>query len=341
MDHYAEISRHVFSILESYSPLVEPLSLDEAFVDLTGTERLHGDAPSVARAIKQRVREELDLVVSVGVGPSKFVAKIASDVGKPDGMVIVSRAQVCAFLHPLPVGRLFGVGKVTEEQLHDLGVRTIGQLAALPPGVITARLGSLGEQLWLLAQGRDERPVVVDRAPESIGQEDTFAHDLEDPEQLARHVQEQADRVAHRLRAEGYQARVVVLKLKTADFKLRTRRRTLPRPTSDSMVIGGVARELLGRLLRDCGPVRLTGVTAAALVSVSAPQQLSFAEPAREQGEALGQALDQIAAKFGKGALVRGASLAEKDDSLWSADGGAGRGEHEALRRRKREGGEE
>jgi DNA polymerase IV len=335
METYAEISRRVFAILESYSPLVEPLSLDEAFVDLTGTERLHGAAASVAAAIKRRVREELELVVSVGVGPSKLIAKIASDIGKPDGLVIVAADEVRPFLHPLPVGRLFGVGKVTEEKLHDLGVRTIGQLAAQPRELLQARLGSVGGDLWQLATGRDERPVVVERAPESIGQEDTFAHDLDDLEELGRCVQGQADRVAHRLRAEGYQAQVVVVKIRTSDFKLRSKRRTLARPTSDGNVIGQLARELLGKLLRDRGAVRLTGVTAASLIPVAGPQQLSFPEPPREQGERLGQALDEIASKFGKRALVRAASLTAKDARAFSADGGVGRGEHEELRRRR------
>jgi DNA polymerase-4 len=335
--YYAEISQRVFAILESYSPLVEPLSLDEAFVDLTGTERLHGDAAFVASAIKRRVREELELVVSVGVGPSKFIAKIASDLGKPDGLVVVGADEMQRFLHPLPVSRLFGVGKVTEEKLHDLGIRTIGQLAAQPRDVLQARLGSVGGELWQLATGVDERPVVVDRAPESIGQEDTLASDLDDLEELGRRVQGQADRVAHRLRTEGYQAQVVVVKIKTSDFKLRTKRRTLPRPTSDGTVIGQVAHELLGKLLRDRGAVRLTGVTAASLVGVAGPQQLSFPEPTHEQGERLGQALDEIASRFGKRALVRAASLAVRDDRAFSADGGVGRGAHEELRRRREE----
>jgi len=307
--HYAEVSRQIFAIFESHTPLVEPLSLDEAFLDLTGCERLHGSGPEVARAIKRRVREELELVVSVGVAPSKFVAKVASDLGKPDGLVVVEPGEVQTFLRPLPVRRLFGVGQHTEAILAELGVSTIGELADLPCELLEGRLGGVGVELWQLARGEDARPVVACRAPESIGQEDTFAHDLTDPEALGREVQAQADRVAARLRAQGYRARVVVLKVKTSDFKLRTRRRTLPRPSSDGNLLGETARALLRRLLNGLGPVRLTGVTAAGLEHGEEPRQLSFDEPQRERGEELGRTLDAIADKFGPGALVRGSRL--------------------------------
>ena len=330
IDYYAEISAQVFAIFESFTPLCEPLSLDEAFLDLTGCERLHGSGPEVARQIKSRVREELQLVVSAGVAPNKFLAKVASDLGKPDGLVVVEPDQVQGCLRPLPVRRLFGVGKVTEERLSELGVSTIGELADLPRELLEQRLGVVGAELWHLARGEDEREVVVGRPPESIGQEDTFARDLVDPEQLGREVQAQADRVAVRLREQGYQARVVVLKIKTADFKLLTRRRTLPRASSDGNLIGDTARALLRKILPGLGPVRLTGVTAGGLehaaVTTGAssrplppggvnppgpPRQLSFDEPQQEQGEVLGRTLDAIASKFGRGALVRGSSLGD------------------------------
>lgn len=311
---YQAISERVFAILASYSPLVEPLSLDEAFVDLTGTERLHGDALEVARAIKARVRGELELVVSVGVGPNKLCAKIASDLGKPDGLVVVHAEEARAFLHPLPVGRLFGVGKVTEERLHELGIRTVAELAAWPRDTLRAKLGSLGDELWQQAQAEDERAVVADRPPESIGAEDTFAHDLLGLEELEPRVREQAERVARRLRADGFRARVVVLKVKTADFALRTRRRSLVRATSDAAVIHRVACELLRKLHPGLGPVRLTGVTAGALEAGAAPVQLSLeAEPAQEErGESLGRTLDEISARFGEGALVRGSAIVRR-----------------------------
>jgi DNA polymerase-4 len=312
---YSEISERVFAIFASYTPLVEPLSLDEAFLDLSGTERLQGDALEVARAIKARVRSELELVVSVGIGPNKLIAKIASDLGKPDGLVVVRPEEARAFLHPLPVGRLFGVGQVTERRLHELGIRSVGELAAYPRDGLVSRLGSLGGELWSEAQAEDERPVVVDRPPESIGAEDTFADDLSTLEELEPRVQEQADRVARRLRADGFRARVIVLKVKTADFVLRTRRRSLPWPTSDGAVIHRVACELLRKLWQHLqrgpglGAVRLTGVAAGGLSAGDEPRQLCFDEPAAEEGERLGRTLDEISARFGERALIRGSTL--------------------------------
>lgn len=312
---YAAVSSQIFKIFKSYTPLVEPLSLDEAFLDLTGAERLFGTPMDVARAIKERVRQELDLVVSVGVGPSKFVAKIASDLGKPDGLVEVAPGEVLSFLHPLPVSRLFGVGKVTERKLSAMGIATIGDLAALPEDQVLPHLGAAGQQLWSLARGEDEREVIVDREPESIGHEDTFSRDKEDPEELGEIIQEQADRVARRLRAQGYQAKIIVVKVKSAKFKVRSRRKSLPRPTSDANLMGQVARGLLATAMKGLGPLRLIGVTAAGLVDAEETQQLTFEDqdPTAQEGERLGQALDQITSKFGEGILVRGTALKGKE----------------------------
>jgi len=310
MAHYVDISRRVFAIFASYSPLVEALSLDEAFIDISSSERLVGKGSNVAREIKERVRQELGLVVSVGVAPNKFVAKIASDIGKPDGLVVVKPGEVEGFLHPLPVTRLFGVGKVTEQRLHRLGIRTIGQLAAFSLPVLTARIGAMGQQLWELAHGNDQRPLEVDRAAESIGHEDTFAVDLDDLEELQTIVREQADRVAARLRAQGKKAATVMLKAKTAGFKLRTRRGKLRRPTSDGNLLGEKACELLARLHRGgIGPLRLTGVTALGLSQEDGPGQLGFEEPEEATGEKLGQALDLINARYGDKTVIRGSSL--------------------------------
>ncbi len=311
MDHYADISRRVFDIFESFSPLVEPLSLDEAFIDVSASARLKGSGEQVARQIKARVREELGLVVSVGVAPNKFVAKIASDIGKPDGLVVVRPDEVQAFLRPLPVSRLFGVGAVTGEQLAGMGIRTIGQLADFPAASLAARLGDGGRRLHALAHGQDERPVAVERGAESMGCEDTFAQDLTDLDLLRARVLEQADRVAARLRAAGLQAGALVLKVKTADFKLRTRQARLPRPSSDGALLGHKACALLERLHRGgLGPVRLTGVTGIALVGREAPRQLELGQPEQTEGERLGQALDRINARFGRRLVVRGSSLA-------------------------------
>ena len=307
---YAQVSARVMEILGSFSPLVEPLSLDEAFVDISGTERLYGPPEKLAASLKARMRQELDLVVSVGVAPNKHVAKIASDLDKPDGLVIVEPEEVSEFLRPLSVSRIFGVGPVTRQKLEAMEIHTIGQLALRSEQELSERLGVAGQQIVRLARGQDSRPVEVEREEKSISHEDTFASDIDDLEELERVVQDQADRVAARLRRHGLAARVVVLKAKAADFTLRTRRRTLPRRTSDGSMIGAAARTLLGKLMRQgFGPLRLTGVAAADMAPEDEPGQLTFDEPQRQQEKSLGQTLDQITAKFGKGSLVRGTKL--------------------------------
>jgi len=312
---YQQVSAQVMEVFRSFSPRVEPLSLDEAFLDLTGTRKLHGPPEQVAHRLKARVREVTSLVVSVGVGPSKFIAKLASDLGKPDGLLVVRPEGVRALLDPLPVSRLFGAGKVTQRKLHDLGIQTIGQLAATSPETLTRRLGSLGEQLRRLAVGDDPRDLEVDRAAESVGHEETFPKDISDLEALAVYLRAHADEVAARLRAGQVQARVVMLKVKTHDFKLCTRRRTLPRATSDALTLARVADELLGKLWRARGPmkVRLIGLSAGGLVPEQGPRQLSFDEPERARELTLGRTLDLIHERFGQAALKRAETLDEEE----------------------------
>jgi DNA polymerase-4 len=312
--HYAAVSGQVFEIFERYSPLVEPLSLDEAFLDITGTERLHGDARRVAQSIKREVRERLDLVVSIGVAPSKFVAKVASDLGKPDGLVLVAPGEVEAFLGPLPVSRIFGVGKVTLRALEQMGVRTIGELAAYPTAVLRQRFGEHGEQLSALSRGIDDREVVPDREAKSLGHEDTFHDDIGDPEELTHIVLEQADRVGRRLRRHHLRAATVMLKAKTADFRLLTRRRRLERPSSDGEALGRMAAELLVELLRvEPGPFRLTGVTGCDLcVDQGAPRQLCLDEAQHERRERLARTLDAIADRFGEDVVARATTVARR-----------------------------
>lgn len=311
-ERYRELSHGFFAILERYTPLVEPLSLDEAFLDATASERLFGTGPQIAQRIRREARAEIGLAVSAGVAPSKFVAKIASDVAKPDGLRVVPRDEVLAFLHPLPLWRLWGVGKVTEAQLKALGLTTIGDLARYPVDALAARFGEGGAHLSELARGIDERAVVPAREPVSIGQEETFERDLTDHEELRAHVLAQADRVASRLRREGYRARTVLLKVKLADFRILTRRRTLEASTCDGRVLGRTAAALLDEVELPPRGVRLTGVAASGLCPAEAPEQLGFDEPVRARGEALGRALDRIADRFGRGAVRRASSPRER-----------------------------
>jgi DNA polymerase-4 len=313
MEHYAAISGQVFAIFKEYSPLVEPLSLDEAFIDVSGTARLHGEPRDVARAIKRRVCERLDLIVSIGVAPNKFVAKVASDQGKPDGLVVVAPDEVLDFLHPLPVGRIFGVGKVTLKALAKMGITTIGDLAGYPRDVLRSRFGEHGDHLWSLSQGVDDRPVEPHHEAKSLGHENTFADDKGDLGELTQIVQEQADRVAGRLRKHKLRAGGVMLKAKTADFRLLTRQRRLPRPSCDGDTLGRVAAELLAALMSETpGPFRLTGVAGTDLTSEAEPRQLTLDEPEHRQREELARTLDAISARFGAGLVERASTLERK-----------------------------
>jgi DNA polymerase IV len=313
MDRYAEASRVFFGILGDFSPDVEGLSLDEAFLDLTGSERLLGDARAVATSIKRRVRDELSLVASVGVAPIKLAAKIASDIDKPDGLRIVPPDALLAFLHPLPVTRLWGVGETTRVSLEQLGLRTIGDVARYPESALVARLGdTTGHHLAALARGEDPRPVISETAPVSIGHQETFDDDIDDRGELAVILLDQADRVAARLRDHELRARVVVLVVKYDDFRKISRRTTLDAPTSDGGLIARTAIELLDKVTlepRKGSRARLCGISATELESRDAPRQLGFDESARARGERLGDALDKLTAKFGRGAVKRAVHL--------------------------------
>ena len=296
MERYAEASRGFFAILGDYSPEVEGLSLDEAFLDLTGTERLLGAPVEVARAIKARVRDELALVASAGVAPIKLAAKIASDIDKPDGLRVIAPDALLAFLHPLPVTRLWGVGEATREVLASLGLATIGDVARYPEAALVGRLGeATGHHLAALARGEDPRPVVADTQPVSLGHRETFEDDLEDKGELAVVLLDQADRVASRLRAHALRARAVVLVVKYDDFRQITRRATLAAATSDGGVLARTAIGLLDKVgvePRRGARVRLCGVTATELEPRGAPRQLGFDEAARARGERLGETLE-------------------------------------------------
>jgi DNA polymerase-4 len=318
MDRYADASRVFFAILGDFSPDVEGLSLDEAFLDVSGSERLLGDGATIGRAIKLRVRDELQLVASVGVAPIKFAAKIASDIDKPDGLRVIGEAELVPFLHALPITRLWGVGDKTAEVLHQLGLHTIADVSRYPTAALVARLGAIsGEHLAALARGEDPRPVVSDTESVSVGHQETFEHDLDDKGELAQILLDQADRVAARLRAAALRARVVVLILKYDDFRQITRRTTLEHATSDGGVLARTAIELLAKAPlepRRGGRARLCGISATSLEARDAPRQLGFDEATRAKGERLGDTIDKVAAKFGKAAIRRAVHLGDADE---------------------------
>src|SRR5262249_22583154 len=227
MSRYVEVSREVMEVLRRYTDLVEPLSIDEAFLDITGSTALFGTPEHIARSIKNEIKEKTGLNASVGLAPNKFLAKIASDLKKPDAFVVVKENEVDLFLRDLPIARLWGVGPKTEQRLHEMGFRKIGEIAASSRESLVQLLGSLGEHLYHLSRGNDERPVVPNWEPKSISSETTFDEDTGDRGMLLRTILELSDHVAQRLRKENYRARKVTLKLRYSSFSTHTKQQSL------------------------------------------------------------------------------------------------------------------
>jgi DNA polymerase-4 len=310
MSYYAEISEQIRGILFRFTPLVEPQSLDEAFLDVTGSEALFGPAVGVARRIRQAIRSEVGLIASVGVAPNKFLAKIASDLEKPDALVVVDAAGVQEFLDPLPVGRIWGVGRVTGSAFETLGIRTIGELRRLAPETLRRQFGSQGEHFWELAHGIDERRVVPDRDARSISHETTFATDVHDREALRAWLLELTEHVGRRLRRHRLRGRTVQLKVRFPDFRTVTRAYTLPQATNTTHEIWTAAAEMLERSLPapNVG-VRLLGVGVSGLETPERRQRCLFEESDPDKQSQLDAVADQIEAKFGSSAVRRGSGL--------------------------------
>src|SRR5690349_445749 len=263
MEKYAAVSRQVMAILAAFTPLLEPVSIDEAFLDLTGTEALSGAGPTAAATIKARIAKELALTASVGVAANKFVAKVASDLEKPDGLVVVAPGDERRFLDPLPIARLWGVGRVAAAQLDAMGVQRIGQLASLSVEALAAAFGPGAAGLLALAEGRDDRQVEPFAPPKSMGAEETFDRDHRDLARLRATLRAQAERVARELRAEDYAGRCVTLKLRFADFSTITRSHSTE-PTQDGLRIYREVSALLDRV-KLTQPVRLIGLSVSLL----------------------------------------------------------------------------
>ncbi len=320
MSRYIEISRIVRRVFESFSPVVEPLSLDEAFIDLTGTGRLLGPPLDAARDLKRRVLEETGLVVSVGIAPTKMAAKILSDMSKPDGLLCVGPENLRDVLTPLPVERLWGVGRVTLTRMHDAGIRTIGDLAMRDLSALKGLFGSMGPHLHELASGHDARTVIADWQRKSYGEENTFARDHAlDSLELRRTLIAHGDAIARRLRADGVRAHTITLKVKLARplgggrYPLLTRSYSLEKPTNDGPEISGVAIRLLSRI-REKEKIRLAGVQVHQLERAN-DAQLGLFESAPvddRKRDRLNRALDSVAKKFGETAVTRGLARAEK-----------------------------
>ena len=313
-DHhrYAEISAKVMQIFESFTPYVEPLSLDEAFMDVTGAQRLLGTPREIGQAIRKRVHEECGITCSVGIASNKFVAKLASGHCKPNGLLEIPDDRVISFLHPLPVSDLWGVGPKTAEHLERLGLRQISDIANTPLETLKRALGeATGEHLYDLSWGRDARDVIPDDPEQSIGANETFSYDIEDPELILREYLKLTERASTRLRSRELYAKTISITVRFADFKTITRSKTLPLPISSTQEIYAVVKDLYLALKLDRARLRLVGVSLSNLRD-EAPQQLMLGQ--REKGwREAESAVDKASARFGE-RTVRPARLYRKRD---------------------------
>lgn len=316
-EKYTRVSRVVMGIFRSYTPLVEPLSLDEAFLDVHGTERLFGDAVEIGRAIRRDILKETGLVASIGVAPTKFLAKLASDLDKPDGFRVIRSDEIRTVLDPLPVSKVFGVGRATEKRLASLGVKTIGQLASLERDVVIDRFGASGAWIHDLAHGVDPRRVNPRRPEKSHGMERTFPKDITDREELKRILFGYCEEVAFTLRDKGLQGKTVAIKARYPSFKTVTRSHTLDHPTNLGARIYATARELFERI--PAGPLRLLGVSVSHLEDIHSQHQTVLFEEAQtpEAGardKRLRRAMlgaDRLRKKYGKRLLQPGSTLSK------------------------------
>jgi DNA polymerase-4 len=301
-DSYLTYSRKIREIFLSVTPLVEPLSLDEAFLDVAGSKRLFGSPETIAALVKERIAG-LGLTCTVGVAPNKFLAKLASARGKPDGLLVVPEAGIREFLHPLPIGALWGVGPQTGQALHRLGLKTVADVAAIPRRTLERAVGeSLGSHLHHLANGVDDRSVVPGEAAKSIGSEETFPHDLDSTEEILREILRLADRTAERLRSGGHCGRTVTLKVRYANFNTITRSKTMPDAIDTPSEIYEVARALYLRLEKGVQRVRLVGVSISGLEVGPPKRQLLLMEesPQRLRWSEASKAVDSIRDRFGR-----------------------------------------
>jgi len=311
-DKYTEVSRHIMGIFQRYTPLVEPLSLDEAFLDVAGSQRLFGDACEIGQRIKADILRETALVASIGIAPSKFLAKLASELSKPDGFKVIRADEIRGVLDPLSVSRIFGVGERTAKRLEALGVTTVSQLASRPRGEVAREFGASGAWIHDLAHGIDSRRVNPRREEKSHGLERTFDKDITDRAELRLILYEFCEEVSHELRHRGLRGRTVTLKARYWNFKTVTRSRTVDLPINLGKRLYVVARELLEKI--PAGPLRLMGVQVSSLSDVRAPVQAGLfggleGERVEEdaEGAKLGKAtraLDALRKRYGPGTVV-------------------------------------
>ena len=307
MKRYAELSKQIHAIFEEYTPQIEPISLDEAFLDVTGSLKLFDTAEKICRDIKRQIKEKLGLVASVGVATNKFLAKLASDLDKPDGFVVITEENKQQILDPLPVSKIWGVGKVTEKALKSKGINTIEQIRKASSHILRNILGDQTPHMLRLAQGIDNREVESNREAKSISSEQTFATDIIDKDILLDVLLHQVEDVAQRLRMNNLEAKTITLKLRYDDFRTITRSNTFEHPTNITKTLWQKAEQVFWDWYRkSAGPLRLLGFGASGLREAGSGQHQLFSEPEQEKQKRLDEAFDMIRDKFGHDALKRG-----------------------------------
>lgn len=312
MARYKEVSTLIMDIFREYTPQVEQISVDEAFLDVSGCGRLLGCAVKIAEIIRTRVKDEIGLTVSAGVASSKLVAKIASDHQKPDGLTVVSPGKEAEFLAPLPIQRLWGIGSKTVPALDLLGIKTIGDLTRFSLDFLERKFGKQGRHMYYCARGVDNRDVENVQPVKSIGNEETFGADMTDPEEIKKELLHLATKVGARLRRKQMSGRTIIVKVKYYDFKVVSRSITLSRATDDSRQLYQAALELLTKTLAGVKPVRLVGVSVANLEEESSPRQLNLFHEKNETRRDLNNAIDKINSRYGCQA-IKPALLTEKE----------------------------
>jgi nucleotidyltransferase/DNA polymerase involved in DNA repair len=312
MHLYADISERIVHIFENYTDLVEKISIDEAFLDVTASTRLFGDGVAIARRIKQEVRDQEHLTVSIGVAPNKFLAKLASDLEKPDGLTVVEPGSERDFLQPLPIERLWGVGDVTARKLHQLGIWKIGNITTSTPGLLERHFGvRQAEHLRALSVGEDDRPVDTGGERKQISRETTFLTDTDDRDLVERTLLGLTEEVAARLRRKRLAARTVTVKLRLAPFETHTKRHTVEDDLFTTDAIWPIARQLLGAADPGDRPIRLIGVGVSSLHERETETQLGLFgdEPGQQSAQRVAEVMDEVSEKFGKKLLRRGRLL--------------------------------
>jgi DNA polymerase IV len=307
MSRYSEISNQIHTIFSDYTPDIEPISLDEAFLDVTGSIQLFGSVEKIGKEIKTRIKQELGLTASVGITPNKFLAKLASDLDKPDGLVIITEDNKQKILDPLPVSKIWGIGKVTNKALEKIGIETIEQLRHTTLNSLSMILGNQAETILKLANGIDSRDVETAHEAKSISAEETFSKDIQDKDTLLGVLLHQVENVSLRLRSEKFEARTITLKIRYADFRTLTRSSTFEEPTNTTNRLWQEAQAVFNKWYKSSAePLRLLGFGTSNLVQQGTGQKSLFSDPEEEKQKTIDEVCDKIRGKFGEDILKRG-----------------------------------